>query len=409
MKFLPRLRFCSLLLFVALATLASAQPDNPRPRAGRESGFGPWLEPNRDAPAGSHYQTFTSRLAGTEVSYLIYLPPGYDTDSARRYPVIYWLHGRGGNQGGGGNFATRLDAAIKAGKAPAAIVVGLNGRKTSSWVDSFDGKSPVQSVIIQELIPHIDATYRTVATREGRAIEGFSMGGAGAPKIGFKHPELFGTVGVIGGALHDLESYMTRGSAFQDIYGGDKAYYEANDPWSLLRKNADAIRGRTFVRVAVGAKDNLLEKNTAYHDLLTSLGIEHSFDVIPDAAHNPGQVYDGLGDKTWEFYRRAFARISPEAPAAAGPSATSSTSSPSPATTTAPAPNPAESPAQARGPRPGGRPRPTWPQLIERHDANRDGQIARDEFKGPAPLFARLDRNGDGFISQEEHASAGPR
>lgn len=298
----------ALIAMAALLTAAAfAQPERRRPAGPPDAGFGPWLDPNKTVPAGTHYATFSSKLAGTEVSYLVYLPPDYETAKDQRYPVIYWLHGRGGSQTGAGNFATRLDAAIKAGKAPAAIVVGVNGRKTSSWVDSFDGKSPVQSVIIKELVPHIDATYRTITSREGRAIEGFSMGGAGAPKIGFKYPELFGAVSVLGGALHDLESYKSRGTAFQDIYGGNQDYFEANDPWNVLEKNAAAIRGRTFVRVAVGGKDNLLAKNTAYHDLLTKLKIEHEFDVIPDAAHNPGQVYDGLGDKTWAFYAKAFA------------------------------------------------------------------------------------------------------
>lgn len=301
----PLAIFTMVLLFTASVF---AQPERRRPAGAPESGFGPWLDPNREAPAGTQYATFTSKLAGTEVSYLIYLPPDYETAKDQRYPVIYWLHGRGGSQTGAGNFANRLDAAIKAGKAPAAIVVGVNGRKTSSWVDTFDGKSPVQSVIIQELIPHVDATYRTIARREGRAIEGFSMGGAGAPKIGFKYPDLFGAVGVLGGALHDLASYKSRGTAFQDIYGSNEEYYQASDAWNVLEKNADAIRGRTFVRVAVGGKDNLLEKNTAYHELLTKLKIEHEFDVVPDAVHNPGQVYDGLGDKTWAFYTKAFAQ-----------------------------------------------------------------------------------------------------
>lgn len=313
------------LAFLAIASLSAAAFAQPaRPPA--DTDFGAWADPNHDGPGGMKYKTFASKLAGTDVSYLIYLPPGYATDKDQRYPVIYWLHGRGGSQTGAGNFTVRLDAAIKAGKAPAAIVVGVNGRKTSSWVDTFDGKSPVQSVIIKELIPLVDSTYRTKATREGRAIEGFSMGGAGAAKIGFKHPELFGAVSVIAGALHDLESYKARGTAFQDIYGGNEEYYKANDAWNVLEKNADAIRDRTFVRVAAGGKDNLLEKNTAYHELLTKLKIGHSFDIIPNATHNPSQVYGGLGDKTWAFYSKAFAQAN--RPAGAKPPAAQAGSRP---------------------------------------------------------------------------------
>ena len=66
-----------------------------------------------------------------------------------------------------------------------------------------------------------------------------------------------------------------------------------------------------MVRIAVGANDNLLAKNTAYHELLTKLKIEHGFEVVPNAVHNPAQVYDGLGDRTWEFYTRAFTKRSP--------------------------------------------------------------------------------------------------
>ncbi len=304
-----------------MAQPTPAGPKSERP-AGRPAQPAPtWLDRNQADAGGAKYHTFESKAAGTAVSYHIYLPPDYETAKDRRYPVVYWLHGRGGSETGVSVFASRLDAAIKAGKAPAMIAVGVNGMRTSSWVDSFDGKTPVQSMLIKDLIPHIDATYRTIPTRESRAIEGFSMGGAGAPKVGFKFPELFGVVGVISGALHTLESYSSRGTAFEDVFGSNKEYFEANDPWNVLEKNAAAIRDRTFVRVAVGAKDNLLEKNTAYHDLLTKLKIEHSFDVIPDAVHNPAQVYDGLGDKTWAFYTKAFAAPVKPTAATAAPAA----------------------------------------------------------------------------------------
>ncbi|MFZ5830867.1 MAG: alpha/beta hydrolase fold domain-containing protein [Planctomycetota bacterium] len=264
-----------------------------------------WAEPKVE-PEGMAYRTFPSKAAGTDVSYVIYLPPDYETATDRRYPVVYWLHGRGGSQTGASQLVQRLDAAIRAGKALPMIVVGVNGLRTSSFVDSADGKFPVQTVIAEELIPHIDATYRTIATREGRGIEGFSMGGAGAPKIGFKYPELFGAVSILAGALHDLESYKSRGTAFQDIYGGRDDYFEANSPWKLVEKNADTIRRGTTVRIVVGGKDGLLARNTAFHELLDKLGIKHDFTVVEGAPHSPGPLYDGVGDQTWAFYAKAF-------------------------------------------------------------------------------------------------------
>ncbi|MCI0538451.1 MAG: prolyl oligopeptidase family serine peptidase [Verrucomicrobiales bacterium] len=267
---------------------------------------GPWAEPKAE-PDGMKYRTFASKAAGTEVSYLIYLPPDYETAKAKHYPVVYWLHGRGGSQTAASQLVKRLDPAIRAGKAGPMIVVGVNGLRDRSFVDSADGRTPVQTVTIKELIPHVDSTYRTIATREGRAIEGFSMGGAGAPKLGFKYQELFGAVSILAGALHDLESYKSRGTAFQDIYGGKADYFEANSPWQLVEQNADKIRGRTAVRIVVGGKDGLLGRNTEFHQLLDKLKIAHDFTVVPDAPHSPGPLFDGVGDVTWDFYKRAFA------------------------------------------------------------------------------------------------------
>lgn len=265
-----------------------------------------WMDPDKSEPGSMKYRTFQSEAINGQVSYLIYLPPGYDKDKDQRYPVVYWLHGRGGSQTGASQLASRLDKAIKAGKASPMIVVGVNGMRTSSYVDSADGKMPVQSVIVKELIPHIDATYRTLATREGRIIEGFSMGGAGAAKIGFKYPELFGAVSILAGALHDLDSTKTRGTTFRDIYGGREDYFQANSPWKLVEKNAEAIRGKTAIRIVVGDKDGLLGRNREYHELLEKLKISHEFRVIKDVGHAAGPLYDALGEKNWRFYTQAL-------------------------------------------------------------------------------------------------------
>jgi acetyl esterase/lipase len=290
-------------LLASASTTSAASPSASAPKA--RALPGPWAEPKAE-PDGLKYRTFASKAADTEVSYAIYLPPDYETAKDRRYPVVYWLHGRGGSQTSAAQLAKRLDPAIRAGKAPPMIVVGVNGLKTSSFVDWDNGLVPVQTVIVKELIPHMDATYRTIATREGRAIEGFSMGGAGAPKLGFKYPELFGAVSILAGALHDLESYKSRGTAFQDIYGGKADYFEANSAWKLVEQNADRIRGKTAVRIVVGGKDALLDRNTAYHELLEKLEIAHDFTVVPDAPHSPGPLFDGVGDATWTFFKRAF-------------------------------------------------------------------------------------------------------
>ena len=265
-----------------------------------------FLDPNQGAPAGTRYETFHSRTIKGDVSYLIYLPPGYDTSTGRRYPVIYWLHGKGGNQRGGGVFVAQLDSAIKSGASPAVIAVLVNGLRDSRYYDSYDGKRPVETVFVKDLIPHVDATYRTLSKREFRALEGFSMGGFGAAHLGFKYPELFGAVSIMSGALLDDESVVTQADLYEKNFGGNRDYFHQGSPWVLVRENAKKIRGRTFVRIGVGDRDNLFERDTNYHKLLDSLNIRHDFFTVPEVAHEQGKFYEKLGGGAFEFYRRAF-------------------------------------------------------------------------------------------------------
>lgn len=298
---LALLAFCLLPVSVALAQPTSAAPKQKAKKEYREP---TWLMPRVEGP-NLHYRTFESRTAGQPVSYLIYLPEDYETDRARRYPVVYWLHGIGGSQQGVPTMAGRLTQAIRDKKTPPFIVVYVNGMVRSGYVDTADGKYPVETVTLKELIPHIDATYRTIARREGRMVEGFSMGGGGAAKWGFKHPDLFGSVSILAGALHTREEMERRNAGMAATYGTPEQF-EQNNPWALVQANADRIRGRTTIRIAVGGKDRLAAANTRYHELLTKLGIAHAFDVVPDAIHSPNPVYDGLGDRNWDFYRKAF-------------------------------------------------------------------------------------------------------
>jgi endo-1,4-beta-xylanase len=181
--------------------------------------------------------------------------------------------------------------------------------RSSFYCDSLDGKSPVETVIIKDLIPHIDGAYRTIARREGRMIEGFSMGGFGAAHLGFKHPELFGAVSIIDGALLDLATMQRRhADLYQRIFGGKEENFQAEEPRTLVAKNADAIRGKMAVRLAVGA---IVPANRSFHEQLTGLGIAHDYDTF-EVGHNHRAIYERLGDKNWRFYRDALARFNAE-------------------------------------------------------------------------------------------------
>ncbi|WP_197138096.1 alpha/beta fold hydrolase [Crateriforma conspicua] len=256
-----------------------------------------------------HYRTFQSATVGEEVSYVIYLPPSYDEQTDKRFPVVYWLHGIGGSQQGLPTMSQRMTDAIGAGKLPPMIVVYVNGMVRSSWVDSKDGRVPVETVAIEELIPHIDANYRTIAARNSRMIEGFSMGGAGAAKWGFRHPELFGSMSIIDGALHKDPAVGRLANSFKSIYGGDRQYYDARDPWKLAEIRAAELKETLTVRV-VTRTAGLGRVNREYKDHLEKLGFNVEFAVVDDAPHSPNPLYEGIGDQNWAFYRNAFGQTS---------------------------------------------------------------------------------------------------
>lgn len=107
-------------------------------------------------------KAFESAVVDSDVGYYIYLPPGYSSGH-KRYPVMYWLHGAYGRPYSATPVVRRLDAAIRAGKAPEVIVVScLDPTGLGMWTNSKDGRLPLETLIIEELIPHIDATYRTI-------------------------------------------------------------------------------------------------------------------------------------------------------------------------------------------------------------------------------------------------------
>lgn len=263
-----------------------------------------WHNPGY-VPPHTEYQSFKSAAVGGPVGYALYLPPVYDApeNASRRYPAIYWLHGKAGGPWRGAAFVDMLDRAIREGIAPPAIAVLVTGGPRSVYCNAKDGSWPVETVIVEELIPHIDATYRTIATREGRAIEGRSMGGFGAARLGFAYPDLFSAVSISAGALVSLERLL-EGPAhlFHSIWGGDQAYFEACNPSAIVRQNADRIRGHAHVRIFCGDQDRLLDRNERFHALLDELDIPHEWTVVTGAGHGYEDKVKRLGLEHFRFW-----------------------------------------------------------------------------------------------------------
>ncbi len=173
-----------------------------------------------------------------DVDYCLYLPPSYATEKARLYPVVYHLHGAGGNETRSIFSATVLHEGILAGRLPEMIMVFPNGGRSTMYQDSGDGRFMAETTFIRELMPHIDATYRTIADRKARCIEGSSMGGRGSTHLAMKYPELFGSLFNQSGNVYHVSDVS---KAPNPYLGDDPARLKANDPYLNLQKNLTAI------------------------------------------------------------------------------------------------------------------------------------------------------------------------
>ena len=267
----------------------------------------PWVDASRAAPAPMQYRRYRAlAINGQETDYLVYLPPGYGdaANAKRRYPVVYWLHGYDSEPQDGAPFVEGLDAAIRAGAAPPMIVIIPNGLKDSWFVDSADGSQPVESIILHDLIPHVDRTYRTIANRRGRAVEGFSMGAWGAIHLAFKYPELFGTVTGLSPPFHRHDRFWQLGR----IFNNDASAYYAEDPVTRARRDPQSLRGLR-IRLFCGEKDQLgsLAYDRMFERRLTEWGVTHDpLVVLPGVGHSAGDLYDAMGAKAFAFYKSAF-------------------------------------------------------------------------------------------------------
>jgi putative tributyrin esterase len=146
-------------------------------------------------------KSMQSAALGRSLPYRIYLPAGYEAPDAlaaadggaplKRYPVLYLLHGLGS----GARQWARLGLEAELDRQGAQVIVVTPAGKAGYWVNHADGGPRWGDYVTQDLVAHIDATYRTVPTREGRGIGGISMGGHGALQLALNSPDLFGAVG----------------------------------------------------------------------------------------------------------------------------------------------------------------------------------------------------------------------
>jgi S-formylglutathione hydrolase FrmB len=195
-----------------------------------------------------HELTLLSPALGRTAKVRVLLPAGYDdpAEAGRRYPVLLLLHGVGDDQT---SISRRTDLVAMSAATPIIIVMPEAGRTPESgWYSDWQQGPAWESFHIGELVPFVDATYRTTADRASRAIAGLSMGGFGAMSYAARHPELFGTAAAFSGAVDttyagDVESiafdvlHQQGGTPDDRVWGPyatDEARWRAHNPTDLV-------------------------------------------------------------------------------------------------------------------------------------------------------------------------------
>lgn len=324
-------------------------------------------------------EALESNLLGdpAEIRVAVYLPPGYAAAADRRYPAIWLLHGWLGSidQFGvsdgkpgfqGMQLASTMDEAIARGTIRETIVVVPEAR--NAYFGSFYANSSVtgnwEDAIVRELLPWIDARYRTVASPAARGIAGFSMGGYGAIMLSMKYPELFGAayalspccLGLLGdlgpdnswwkdaGRLRTRDEMKSNPASAQEsfpifvtalaaalspnpdrpglyvdlpfasvdgqlrpIEPGHSAW-RSRMPVYLVAQYQDRLRRLNGIYLDVGAEDEYAQVPAGARALsqeLASRGIAHTFQVYAEGTHT-SMIRERIENSLLPFFSRAL-------------------------------------------------------------------------------------------------------
>lgn len=219
-------------------------------------------------------------LGGTTVGFNIIFPRDYAAGT-KRYPVLYLLHGYTDHYPAWVSYSGITQYARG---YPQIVVMpeGDNGFYTNSYADK---DLAWEDFILLDLIHYVDSHYRTVASRQGRAIAGLSMGGYGAMKLGLKYPQMFSATASLSGAFgaarwkRPIEDPVFQ-KLVEGVYGPpDNPARAAEDPFELIKKVPEALRPQLYI--SVGSGDFLLDENREFVKLLGELKVPYEYREFP--------------------------------------------------------------------------------------------------------------------------------
>jgi putative tributyrin esterase len=282
--------------------------------------------------------SFWSQALGIRKQFVVYLPPSYETNTTRRYPVAYYLHGMWGDEWNwvrSGGIDRTLDSLTARG-LPEMIVVMPDGDDGwyTTWnnlgnnADCRRGKPPdrqnesvdaycvpwpkYDDYIARDLVARVDSSYRTIRSRDGRAIAGLSMGGYGAISLALAYPDVFSAAASHSGVVSPLfsgphpyapppryasteaELRQNAGKVWPAMvlaFGRDTTGWWPRDPGRRAARAVATDRTRLpALMLDVGVSDGLVDQSRDLHATLQRLGVPHAYAEWP-GAHN------------WDYWR----------------------------------------------------------------------------------------------------------
>ena len=261
-------------------------------------GFPPPVEPAFVTQPGTLQRLLvpSPALGGRKQEAYVYLPSGYATHPHRRYPVLYLLHGFPGRPLAFmetvqmGIVADTLTTTHRAQPLILVMPFGSTGTFTDEeWVNGVARHSGWATFVERDLVHAIDRRYRTIASRDARAIGGLSEGGYGAINIALQHPGEFSVI--------ESWSGYERPDPIRSLFGTSLQRLNANDPRRLLHGVASELRRRgTYFWFYSGSNDRLQRQNAKFALQLARAGLPHRY-------------IEFYGGHNWALWRR-------EAPAA---------------------------------------------------------------------------------------------
>jgi S-formylglutathione hydrolase FrmB len=249
----------------------------------------------------------------------VFLPPSYDPDKARQYPVLYFLHGLGENEqvllnSGGWNLIEDVWERKQIGEF--VIVAPSGGR--SFYINSCDGRVKYEDFFIREFMPLMESHYRIKAGRRYRGISGISMGGYGSLRFAFRFPQLFGSVSAHSAALvanlPSTETSSSQATALAQLVGAafgspfDREFWDRNNPFTLARVGPRPAGLGIYFDCGTEDQFGFNIGAQKFHALLISRGIPNEFHLY--AGGHDWSYFAEHFAASLEFHSRAFGLVS---------------------------------------------------------------------------------------------------